>query len=44
MGKPFNYYSFGMAVSEVLVDTLTGYVKIYAQTYYTMSVIRSMSE
>ncbi|MBL0258575.1 MAG: molybdopterin-dependent oxidoreductase [Bacteroidetes bacterium] len=26
-GKPFNYYSFGMAVSEVLVDTLTGYVK-----------------
>ena len=26
-GKPFNYYSFGMAVSEVLVDTLTGYTK-----------------
>lgn len=26
-GKPFNYYSFGMAVSEVLVDTLTGFVK-----------------
>ncbi len=24
-GKPFNYYAFGMAVSEVLVDTLTGY-------------------
>lgn len=23
-GKPFNYYSFGMSVSEVLVDTLTG--------------------
>lgn len=26
-GKPFNYFAFGMAVSEVLVDTLTGYVK-----------------
>jgi len=26
-GKPFNYYAFGMAVSEVLVDTLTGYHK-----------------
>ncbi|MBL0064544.1 MAG: xanthine dehydrogenase molybdopterin binding subunit [Bacteroidetes bacterium] len=26
-GKPFNYYAFGMAVSEVMVDTLTGYVK-----------------
>lgn len=26
-GKPFNYYSFGMAVSEVLVDTLTGHVR-----------------
>jgi xanthine dehydrogenase large subunit len=26
-GKPFNYYSFGMAVSEVLVDTLTGHHK-----------------
>lgn len=26
-GKPFNYYSFGMCVSEVLVDTLTGYYK-----------------
>jgi xanthine dehydrogenase molybdopterin binding subunit len=23
-GKPFHYYAFGMAVSEVLVDTLTG--------------------
>jgi xanthine dehydrogenase molybdopterin-binding subunit B len=23
-GKPFNYYAFGMAVSEVLLDTLTG--------------------
>ncbi|MCD4789484.1 MAG: molybdopterin-dependent oxidoreductase, partial [Bacteroidales bacterium] len=27
-GKPFHYYAFGMAVSEVLVDTLTGYVKL----------------
>jgi xanthine dehydrogenase large subunit len=26
-GKPFNYYSFGMCVSEVLVDTLTGFYK-----------------
>lgn len=26
-GKPFNYYAFGMSVSEVLLDTLTGYVK-----------------
>lgn len=27
-GKPFHYFAFGMAVSEVLVDTLTGYVKL----------------
>ncbi len=27
-GKPFHYYSFGMAVTEVLLDVLTGYVKI----------------
>lgn len=26
-GKPFNYYAFGMCVSEVLVDTLTGFYK-----------------
>lgn len=26
-GKPFNYYAFGMAVSEVVVDTLTGFHK-----------------
>jgi xanthine dehydrogenase molybdopterin-binding subunit B len=26
-GRPFNYYAFGMAVSEVLIDTLTGYYK-----------------
>ena len=26
-GKPFNYFSFGMCVSEVLVDTLTGFYK-----------------
>lgn len=26
-GTPFNYYAFGMAVSEVLVDTLTGHVQ-----------------
>lgn len=27
-GKPFHYYSFSMAVSEVLVDILTGFVKL----------------
>ncbi len=26
-GKPFHYFAFGMAVSEVEVDTLTGYAK-----------------
>lgn len=28
VGRPFHYYAFGMAVSEVFVDTLTGYHKI----------------
>jgi xanthine dehydrogenase large subunit len=27
-GKPFHYFSYGMAVSEVIIDTLTGYNKI----------------
>jgi xanthine dehydrogenase molybdopterin binding subunit len=27
-GKPFHYFAFGMAVSEVLVDVLTGAVKL----------------
>ena len=27
-GKPFHYYAFGMAVTEVLLDTLTGYHQI----------------
>ncbi|MDP1745153.1 MAG: xanthine dehydrogenase molybdopterin binding subunit [Bacteroidota bacterium] len=26
-GKPFNYFAFGMCVSEVIVDTLTGFHK-----------------
>jgi xanthine dehydrogenase molybdopterin-binding subunit B len=26
-GKPFNYFAFGMCVSEVLVDALTGFYK-----------------
>jgi xanthine dehydrogenase large subunit len=26
-GRPFNYFAFGMCVSEVLVDTLTGFHK-----------------
>jgi xanthine dehydrogenase large subunit len=28
VGHPFHYFAFGMAVSEVLIDTLTGYHKI----------------
>jgi xanthine dehydrogenase large subunit len=28
VGHPFHYFAFGMAVTEVLVDTLTGYHKI----------------
>ncbi|MCD4684048.1 MAG: molybdopterin-dependent oxidoreductase, partial [Bacteroidales bacterium] len=27
-GKPFHYFAFGMAVSEVEVDTLTGFAKV----------------
>lgn len=27
-GKPFHYFAFGMAVSEVEVDTLSGYAKV----------------
>ncbi len=27
-GKPFHYFAFGMAVTEVELDTLTGYVKV----------------
>lgn len=26
-GRPFNYFAFGMCVSEVIVDTLTGFYK-----------------
>jgi xanthine dehydrogenase molybdopterin-binding subunit B len=28
VGRPFHYYAFGMAVSEVLVDLLTGHVEV----------------
>ena len=28
VGRPFHYYAFGMAVSEVLVDILTGHVDL----------------
>ena len=28
IGHPFHYFAYGMAVSEVMVDTLTGYHKI----------------
>jgi xanthine dehydrogenase molybdopterin binding subunit len=27
-GKPFHYFAFGMCISEVLVDVLTGYVSL----------------
>ncbi len=27
-GEPFNYFAFGMAVSEVEIDTLTGFAKL----------------
>jgi xanthine dehydrogenase molybdopterin binding subunit len=27
-GKPFHYFAFGMSVSEVMIDTLTGYMKL----------------
>lgn len=27
-GKPYHYFSYGMAVTEILLDTLTGYYKI----------------
>ncbi|MBI2258993.1 MAG: xanthine dehydrogenase molybdopterin binding subunit [Flavobacteriia bacterium] len=27
-GKPFNYFTYGMCVSEVQLDVLTGYVKV----------------
>ena len=27
-GRPFHYYAFGISVSEILLDTLTGYVKL----------------
>jgi len=28
IGNPFHYFAFGMAVAEVMIDTLTGYHKI----------------
>lgn len=27
-GKPFHYFAFGMSISEVMIDTLTGYMKL----------------
>lgn len=36
-GNPFHYYAFGMAVSEVQLDTLTGYHKI-TKTYIVHDV------
>jgi len=28
IGKPFHYFAFGMSVSEVMIDILTGYMKL----------------
>ncbi|MCF8379563.1 MAG: xanthine dehydrogenase molybdopterin binding subunit [Bacteroidales bacterium] len=42
-GKPFHYFAFGMAVSEVEVDTLTGYVKLL-RTDILHDVGRSLNE
>jgi xanthine dehydrogenase molybdopterin-binding subunit B len=28
-GKPFHYFAFGMAVSEVELDSLTGYIQVF---------------
>ncbi len=41
-GKPFHYFAFGMAVSEVLLDTLTGHHKIL-KTYIVHDVGSSLN-
>lgn len=41
-GKPFHYYTFGMSVSEILLDTLTGYHKIL-KTYIIQDVGSSIN-
>jgi xanthine dehydrogenase large subunit len=41
-GHPFHYFAFGMAVSEVLLDTLTGYHKIL-KTYIVHDVGESLN-
>ena len=42
-GKPFHYFAFGMAVSEVELDILTGYVKVL-RTDILHDVGKSMNE
>ncbi len=42
-GRPFHYFAFGMSVSEVLVDTLTGYHKIL-KTFIVHDAGDSLSE
>ncbi len=39
-GRPFYYYAYGAAVSEVSVDTLTGNIRLTGQTSCTMSASR----
>lgn len=41
-GKPFHYFAFGMAVSEVLLDTLTGHHRI-TKTYIVHEVGSSLN-
>jgi xanthine dehydrogenase molybdopterin-binding subunit B len=41
-GKPFHYFAFGMAVSEVLLDTLTGHHQI-TKTYIVHDVGSSLN-
>jgi len=41
-GKPFHYFTFGMSVSEILLDTLTGYHKIL-KTYLIEDVGSSIN-
>jgi len=42
-GRPFHYFAFGMAVSEVLLDTLTGFHKIL-KTYIVHDVGDSLTK
>ena len=39
-GRPFFYFAYGAAVSEVAIDTLTGEIAFCASTFSTMSADR----